>query len=52
MTKYRTDRYPSRAKGNRLCGIFVLWSEALMTLECITGGNGMIYSVLTVEWES
>lgn len=52
MTKYRTDGYLLRVKGNGLCGIFVLWSEALMTLECNTNGNGLIYSVLTVEWES
>ena len=48
MTKYRTDGYLLRVKGNGLCGIFVLWSEALMTLECNTDGNGLIYSVLTV----
>ena len=52
MTKYRTDGYLLCVKGNGLCGIFVLWSEALMTLECNTDGNGLIYSVLTVEWKS
>ena len=48
MTKYRTDGYLLCVKGNRLCGIFVLWSEALMTLECNTNGNGLIYRVLVV----
>lgn len=46
MIKYRTDRYLLYVKGNGLCGIFVLWSEALMILECDADGNGLIYRVL------
>lgn len=42
MTKCRTDGYLLCVKGNRLCGIFVLWSEALMALECNADDNWLI----------